>query len=512
MLKILGKFTLRRRRTLLFQVAVGLLAIVLAADFCAAQQPGTFTVKFTPEAHAAPFTGRVYVFFSGVGEPRRGPNWFKPDPMLAIDVKDLPPGKTCTLAISPTENADSPCLVFPEGLDPQTLSGMQAQAIIRFNPLEREVGIGPGNGFSEIVAVPPECAPLSLTVSQIARPTPTPDTEWTKVLRVPSKLLSDFHGRTMELAGVVRLPPSYATSPARRYPVVFEIPGFGGTLRMGISKSPYAPPTENGIEFLHVLLDPNCPLGHHVFADSANNGPVGTALVEEFIPALDKQFRTTAAPTGRFLTGHSSGGWSSLWLQVAWPDVFNGVWSTAPDTVDFRDFLRINLYRAGENMYVDPDGDRRPLGRVNNRAVIWYDSFTRMEDLLGPGGQLHSFEAVFSPRGDDGRPKPLWNRATGVIDTAVAEAWKPYDIRLVLEQNWRALGPKLSGKLHIFMGDKDTFYLEGATKLLKSSLEALKSDAVVEIYPDADHSTLMTRELRMRIPREMSERFLKTTQ
>ncbi len=314
------------------------------------------------------------------------------------------------------------------------------------------------------------------------------------------------------MAAAIRLPPSYHDQPQRRYPVVFEVPGFGGGLRTAMAKTPYAPPTNNGVEFIHVLLDPNCALGHHVFADSANNGPVGRALVEEFIPLLDQQFRTIGQPTGRFLTGHSSGGWSSLWLQVTYPDVFNGTWSTAPDPVDFRDFQVINLYRAGEKMFVDPEGVRRPLARTRRGAMIWYDDFSRMEDVLGPGGQLHSFEAVFSGRGDDGTPRKLWNRQTGAIDPAVAESWKKYDIRLILEQNWPTLGPKLAGKLHVFMGDRDTFYLEGATKLLKESLLNLGSDAVVEIVPNADHSTLMTRELRARIPREMSERFLKTSQ
>ena len=250
--------------------------------------------------------------------------------------------------------------------------------------------------------------------------------------------------------------------------------------------------------------------GHHVFADSANNGPVGQALIEELIPEFDESFRSVADPRARFVTGHSSGGWSSLWLQVAYPESFGGVWSTAPDPVDFRDFQRINLYRDGEDMYVDADGNRRPLGRSGNRVLIWYDDFAWMEHVAGPGGQLHSFEAVFSPRGDDGKPLTLWNRETGEIDTAVAETWEEYDIRLILEENWVELEPVLSGKLHVFMGDLDTFYLDGATVLLKEALERVNSDAVVEIHAGKDHGSLMTQELRMRIRREMAERFLES--
>src|SRR5690606_15029895 len=146
-------------------------------------------------------------------------------------------------------------------------------------------------------------------------------------------------------------------------------------------------------------------------------------LTEELLPELDRQFRTVADPRARFLTGHSSGGWSSLWLQITFPEMFAGVWSTAPDPVDFRDFQRINLYRSGVNMYVDDNRQRRPLAVGEGRVLIWYDDFAWLEHVLGHGGQLHSFEAVFSPRGSDGGPQLLWDRQTGVVDAGVARHW-----------------------------------------------------------------------------------------
>ncbi len=133
-----------------------------------------------------------------------------------------------------------------------------------------------------------------------------------------------------------------------------------------------------------------------------------------------------------------------------------------------------------------------------------------MEWALGPGGQLHSFEAVFSPRGEDGTPQLIWDRRTGAVDTAVTRHWEKYDIRLILERNWSDLGPKLNGKLHVIMGDQDTFYLEGATILLKESLKQLGSDAEIEIVPGRDHFNLLEKSLLLRIRREMAERFLAT--
>ncbi len=382
------------------------------------------------------------------------------------------------------------------------------QAVARFNPFDRNVGTGTGNGFSAAEEISAK-SPLRLVIDQIVPAREFHETRWAKELTVHSKLLSNFYNRDVDMKAAVRLPASYYDEPQRRYPVIFEIPGFGGTHFSGSSDQPVKENNQDGVEFIRVLLDPSCPLGHHVFADSANNGPVGEALISELIPALDKQYRTIAEPSARFLKGHSSGGWSSLWLQVAYPDFFGGTWSTAPDPVDFRDFQRINLYQPGENMYRDAEGKDRPLARVGGQVILKYRDFDHMETVLGPGGQLHSFEAVFSPRGKDRKPLLVWNRETGEVNTAIAKTWEKYDIRLILERNWKTLGPKLQGKLHVFMGDQDTFYLEGATKLLKASLEKLPGDAIVEIHKGKDHGSLMSTQLRDRIRREMTAAFLK---
>lgn len=486
----------------------------------AAEAVPEFRVQFSRQIRAEPYTGRVYIFFSKTRrEPRTGPSWFQPESFVAQDVENWPPDQP--LAFSPS---DRRLLCYPRALAELRLDGHLAQAVVRFNPDEREIGTGAGNGYSPAAACPAAPAePVLLTVDRIVPPQTFAETKWSKLLEVRSRLLSDFHrsaeaepesslGRNSVpairwLRAAVLLPASYYDQPERRYPTIFTIPGFGGTHLEGQRDRPVPEENEGGVEFLRVLLDPSCPLGHHVFADSENNGPVGTALVEEFLPEFDRRFRSIAAPTARFLTGHSSGGWSSLWLQISYPEVFGGVWSTAPDPVDFRDFQRINLYRPGENMYVDEAGQERPIARRGHTPVLWYRGFAEMERVLGPGGQLHSFEAVFSPRGPDGRPQGLWDRKSGRIDTRVARAWEKYDIRLVLERNWAELGPKLRGKLHVHMGDLDTFYLEGATQLLQQSLRKLGSDAVVEMHTGKDHGTLLTPQLVARIRREMTAAF-----
>jgi hypothetical protein len=467
-----------------------------------------FAVQYPAAVHKAAYTGRVYIFFSRVRrEPRRDPDWFHPEEFIAKDVTAWKPGEPLEFTSS-----DPKLLAYPGPLATLDLAGSQAQSVIRFNPFERTLGSGPGNGYSQIVSLdssgPTSDRPLFI-VDQLVPQRKFPETAWRKEFIVRSKLLSEFFGRDVTLSAAVVLPTSYESDKTRRYPTLFVVPGFSGTHYPSRFEPEFPELTHNGVDFIRVVLDPSCPLGHHVFADSANNGPVGQALVTEFLPALDRAFRTVADPRARYLTGHSSGGWSTLWLQITYPDHFGGTWSTSPDSVDFRDFQRADLYRRGENLYFDPSGEPRPLARIGGRVMLAFPSFARMEDVLGYGGQLHSFEAVFSPRDRDGQPQRLWDRKTGAIDSRVAHTWEKYDIRLVLERNWKSLGPKLIHKLHVYMGDEDTFYLDGATRLLKESLIKLGSDAVVEIRPGKNHFTLLSVGLTEQIRDEMADTFRK---
>ena len=474
-------------------------APLLAADW-------SFRLQFDKAVRQEAFNGRVYVFFSKTRkEPRVDVDWFNPELFIARDVVGWQPGEPLTLSTADPDGL----LAFPQPLAEMALAGYRAQAVVRFNLLDPRIGEGTGNGYSQVLAADGADPHAVLAVERVVQPREFVESPWCKLLRVRSESLSEFYGREVFQEAAVVLPAGYYENPTKRYPTIYSITGFGGSHYDAMTDEPVHEQNPGGVEFLRVHLDPSCPLGHHVFADSANNGPVGTALVSEFIPEFDRRFRSIAAPPQRFLIGHSSGGWASLWLQITWPELFGGTWSTSPDPVDFRDFQRINLYREGENMYRDPQGQRRPIARRGEQVRLWYDSFAHLEWVLGPGGQLHSFEASFSPRGKDGNPLLLWDRDTGAIDTAVARTWERYDVRLVLERNWKTLGPKLAGRLHVFMGDQDTFYLEGATKLLKESLATLGSDAVVEIHAGKDHSTLLSRELKGRMRREMSEAALR---
>jgi S-formylglutathione hydrolase FrmB len=259
-------------------------------------------------------------------------------------------------------------------------------------------------------------------------------------------------------------------------------------------------------EMIYVLLDESLPTGTHEFADSANNGPWGTALVTELIPWLESKYRMEAKPEGRFVTGHSSGGWAALWLQITHPDLFGGSWATSPDPVDFRNFAGPDIAGAkpGSNIYLKPDGSPWMLVRMHGKDAESFRDYAQQERVLGDyGGQMSSFEWVFSPRGGDGRPLPLFNRVTGEIDPTVAHAWEKYDISRILREHWTTLGPKLKGKIHIFVGTADSFHLETSVGLLEQLLKSLGADAAITYLPGRTHFDLYEGELSIRIAKEM---------
>ncbi len=301
-----------------------------------------------------------------------------------------------------------------------------------------------------------------------------------------STLLSQFWNRPVSISAYVLLPDSYDRQPQRRYPVMYWIQGFGGTGWI---------PTEDQRawqraldrarqEFIVVCLDGMFNDVDTEFADSANDGPWGQALTTEFIPKTESYFRAIGTPQTRFVGGRSSGGWAALWLQVTYPDFFGGEWSVSPDPVDFQDFTGPDLTKQPpQNFYRDSAGHDYEVDGEPMRKFAVGSRFAE--------NQMASFEAVFSPKGPDGKPEPLFDRRTGAIDQNVAAYWEShYDIARILRDNWSALGPKLQGKIHIIVGTNDQFGLNRPVVLLQKELRTLNSDAEVDFVPGANHFTV----------------------
>ena len=345
----------------------------------------------------------------------------------------------------------------------------------------------PGNLFSQSQPLrfdPERGGTVKLELSQQVPPDQLPpETSELKFVRLQSKLLSRFYGRPVFLRAGVILPRDYERELSRRYPLWVRIGGLNGrytTVSKLMAKDSDFRKTWLAKEtprLILVQLDGAGPYGDPYQINSANSGPYGDAIIQELIPHIEARFRALGSSGARVLSGTSTGGWVALALQVFYPDFFNGAWSSCPDPVDFRALELVNIYQD-ENFYVNRNGYERPSARDSKGDVtLTVRDEVGMEKRLGRGSsfllsgeQWGEWNAAFGPRGADGLPVPLWDAESGEINRAVAEQWKKYDLRLVLENNWKTLGPKLRGKIHIASGEADQYFLNNAVHLLDQFL------------------------------------------
>ncbi|HEY6120618.1 MAG TPA: alpha/beta hydrolase [Pyrinomonadaceae bacterium] len=498
--------TIYRSRGLLLLLIAAL--SIMPSRVAAEKQKLRFTVTLSPNLSSEPVSGRLIVFMTKSSEPLKviAPSLFDLEKVwvAAKEVHNLTPGKPIDF------NPDD--IASPAPLSSAQPGDYQVMALLDVNHSYSYSDMGDGDLRSEVIwardLTPSESEPVQLALTKrVEDEHPISDTKSTKLITFQSPALSAFWGRPVVMRAGVLLPPSYDTSKLR-YPVIYRVHGFGGSYRSAWTAGAalYKKMADKKLpEMINVYLDGTCPLGHHEFADSVNNGPWGQALTREFIPYVERKFRMDGVSSGRFLTGHSSGGWSTLWLQVNYPDVFGGTWSTSPDPVDFRSFSSLDLTKYPADNFYRVQGDKpRNIFRYKGNEVFSWAQYVRYASVIGEyGGQVESFEAVFSPRGEDGRPMRLFDRDTGAVNPEVQKAWQRYDISHLLVTNWKTLEPKLRGKIHVVVGTVDNFHLEEAVYLLRDTLKNLGSDATFEIVEGRDHMDLYQSDLGDRIVQAM---------
>lgn len=483
-------------------------------------------VTFPAEAHSKPITGRVYAIISRnndrelyfqtgyTGVPIWGKNIYalKPGQGAIIDdevfgyplesIRDIQPGEYYIQGFinlyTEFKRSDGHTLWMHN-------DQWEGQ---RWNR-------SPGNLFSDIQKVnidPAQNQVIKLNCSNVIPPVRIPpDTKWVKRIKFQSQILTEFWGQPIYLGATILLPKGYDTHPDVYYPVNYIQGHF--SLRAPYGFSEVKPSEDNrrgqrGYEFykfwnsdecprmIAVTWQHPCPYYDDSYAvNTPNVGPYGDAIMEELIPIIEEQFRIIRKPYARVLSGGSTGGWESLALQTFYPDFFGGTWTGCPDPVDFRRFQLQNIYED-ENMYyrvyewmrVDIPETRSTDGDVmfTMRNRLHYEQV--IGDKNRSGLQWAIWEALYTPVGEDGYPKPLWDWRTGEIDHEVAEHWKKYDLSLYIRENWSWLGPKLVGKLHLYTGDMDNAYLNLGVVLLEKFLESTTDpyyDGVVE-YGDGN--------------------------
>ena len=340
---------------------------------------------------------------------------------------------------------------------------------------------------------------------------PERDTEFIKHVKIRSEMLSKFWGRDMYLQANVLVPHGFDEKSNTRYHLMIFHGHFPNTFRGFRTVPPTAPEKDTiynsrfGItgykyiqekeaydlyknwisndfpRFLAIEIQHQNPYYDDSYAvNSANIGPYGDAITYELIPHVEKLFNGVGEPWGRFLYGGSTGGWESLAAQVFYPKEYNGCFAACPDPIDFRAFTVVNIYED-DNAYYHEGSFRKTLraGMRDGKGIIKNHliQINKRESVLGSkgrsGDQWDIWQAVYSPSGEDGYPKPIWDRETGKIDKDVANYWKEnYDLSYIMKRDWDKIGKDLEGKIHIYCGDMDNYYLNNAVVLTEEFLES----------------------------------------
>jgi hypothetical protein len=485
-------------------------------------------VRFGPDLSKTPLDGRLLVMLSTdpKEEPRLQINESpKTQQVFGIDVDGLQPGQDAVI--------DASVLGYPvESLAQVPPGHYRIQALLHkyetFHradghvvklPMDRGEGQqwskAPGNLYSTPKEITIEAGPNSTTtflveLDKVIAPIPEPaTTKYIKHERIESERLTKFWGRPIYLGAHVLLPEGFDSHPDARYPLVIYHGHFPQTFG-GFREEPPEPNLkpdynerfhlagynrivqEQAHQFYKEWTGPHYPrmiiievqhanpyYDDSYAVNSANLGPYGDAITYELIPYLEKKYRCLGAGWARFLYGGSTGGWEALAVQTFYPNEYNGCYAACPDPIDFRAYMVVDIYQD-KNAYYD-EGPWHKVKRPGHRNYLGHISATledmnRLELVLGTksrsGQQFDIWEAVYSPAGPDGYPKRIFDKKTGVIDHQVAQYWRDhYDLRYILERDWPRIGKQLEGKINIYVGDMDNYYLNNAVYLTEAFLK-----------------------------------------
>ncbi|HEX4683619.1 MAG TPA: hypothetical protein VH277_12955 [Gemmatimonadaceae bacterium] len=499
-----------------------LAAALLSASMAHAQR---VQVTLDPSLGNGARTGRVFVFFSRDAgrEPRlQAGSYGGSVPFYGMDVSDWRAGAPAVI--------DAKTLGYPyETLAAMPAGDYYAQAMLepytRFPRSDGHViwvhndqwegqhfNNSPGNLVSAVKGVhwdPKSPTPLSLTLTKTLPPVTMPaDTRWVKHIKMKSELLSKFWGQPMYIGATVLLPKGFDEEPSRRYPAIYSQGHFGLGAPFGFTEQPGSESAEQraarlersarepGWQFAHAWMSDTFPrmvaitwqhptpyYDDSYAVNSVNNGPYQDALLTELVPQLERQFRLIPEANARFLTGGSTGGWECAALQIQRPDFFGGAWCLYPDPVDFHRNQLVDIY-GDTNAFV-PNGAQAPVPErfmsrtPEGQPLLTQRLMSQLEAVLGTrarsGQQFDAWDAAYGPIDADGYPKRLWDRRTGAIDKSVAAWWrdKGYDLTDNMVRNWSRIGAQVSGKMHVYVGDMDNYYLNLAVYRMEDAAKQL---------------------------------------
>lgn len=476
------------------RLIMALLFLILSKDIYAQEaHPISFSISVAPEMrNQFKPSGRLFLFLSEnpKGEPRSQIWPLSPQRnyIFGKNISGWQAGETRVYNVGSHFMTTAPFKLdnVPEGV-------YHIQALWDQDTTESRID-APGILFSDVTILEiNQRLKVDLEINQKIPPRKLVKNKFVKLVEIQSDTLSGWWHRPVRVKAAVLLPSGYFENNEEKYPVRYNVAGYGRRytrINYLLKEKDFSDYwfSKDAPQIINVFLDGEGPFGDSYQLDSENNGPYGYSLVNELIPAIEKEYRTEGAKL-RFVDGCSTGGWVSLALQLFYPDVFNGVWSYSPDAIEFENYQLTNIYKD-KNAFYNEWGNLRPAARdLTGDPVVTFKDFIQYENVLGvsgsylnSGGQIGAHTALYSPRGKNKLPVPMFDPVTGEIDSLVAQSWKKYDLKLYLEKNWATLGPKLQGKIFIWMGDMDHFYLNPATRAFDGFLKKTvnpKSDATV---------------------------------
>jgi len=485
-----------------------------------AQATPTFDIFYSSASGGGRLTGRMFVIFAHTDsiEPRLqvgryGTQFFgvdfvdlPPDHAVHIDgttlgypineMAAIPPGDYYVQAVldryTEFKRSDGPTLWMHmdqwEGQDWRRSPGNLHSKVQKITIGGTNSGTNSGANSAANGGAKPQRIPL--TVDEAMPPIAEPaDTKWVKHIKIKSNKLTAFWGHPIFIGATILLPKDYEAHPDQHYPTIYQEGHFSIGAPFGFKEdasndfskdwtSDSFPP------FIAVTIQHPSPYFDDSYAvNSANNGPYGDAIQDELIPGIEHQFRCIPQGYARLLTGGSTGGWESFALQVLYPDFYGGCWAFSPDPLDFNNVEGINIYKDQNAFYKQHEWYRAPTPNTRvpatGEVMLTSEQRNTMELVNGThgrsGGQMDIWSAVFGPVGDNGYFKPLFDKSTGAIDSTVAIYWRDhFDMLYYLQHHWAEVGPKVAGKLHVFAGRMDDFYLNIAVYHMEEFLSATK--------------------------------------
>ncbi|MBE0646782.1 MAG: hypothetical protein IH596_03250 [Bacteroidales bacterium] len=488
-------------KTRLLQNIALAVALVLYTAYGKAQTSSSFSLQFQKEMSPIPLSGRAFVILSSdTAVSPDIPDPFHPFITFGMNFRNWNPGEQLLLN---QKNVDFFLL------SPDSLRGYYSLRVVIDTDTTSSILEQNGTCFSDeirIYAEPGKANRFEVEIKHMLSGRGFREKKNIRLLRVESKLLSDFYKQPSYIEAAVILPNSYFEDSLKQYPTMYVFPGWGSThtaaTRNNFQQTRYGM-TGIGEEKITVFLNQDCSYGFHVFADSYNNGPRSSSFISEFIPAFESKFRAISDPHARFLTGQSSGGWAALWLMVNYPDTFGMVWAASPDPVDFREFMHINLYAPDANLYYQSNGSLTP-GIRSDKITFPIREWIDMETTMGNGGQFQSFEAVFGKQGTNRKPQPLFDRQTGNISPTTIKDWESYDINRIILKQGKDIKDKLDGKITIVVAGDDPFFLDLPVRKLKETCEQTGINADIRILTEGGHNT-WSDEIRQEMHRKMDD-------